>query len=26
MAYKEARETKYWLKLLKETGYISAFY
>ncbi len=23
IAYKEARETKYWLKLLKETGYIS---
>jgi four helix bundle protein len=22
IAYKEARETKYWLKLLKDTGYI----
>ena len=22
IAYKEARETKYWLKLLKETGYL----
>lgn len=22
IAYKEARETKYWLRLLKETGYI----
>lgn len=22
IAYKEARETKYWLKLMKETGYI----
>ncbi|MFP4096075.1 MAG: four helix bundle protein [Cyclobacteriaceae bacterium] len=23
IAYKEARETKYWLRLLKETGYIN---
>jgi four helix bundle protein len=23
ISYKEARETKYWLRLLKETGYIS---
>lgn len=23
IAYKEARETKYWLRLLKDTGYIS---
>lgn len=23
ISYKEARETKYWLKLLKDTGYIS---
>jgi four helix bundle protein len=22
IAYKEARETKYWLSLLKETGYL----
>jgi four helix bundle protein len=23
IAYKEARETKYWLRILKDTGYIS---
>ncbi len=24
IAYKEARETKYWLRILKDTGYISS--